>query len=304
MIDIPLTNELSSGNIVMLQISSGLQTSSGQTCVTPLTCTCNFFAMNQLPCRHMFALRKHLSLDLYFEEAVAQRWRIEFYQNSVLTGDSDSCFPGPVPVIQPKERVLSVSQRYKVANIQAQKLAVLTSETFMEKYKSRLLVLQNLVQIWEQDHEVTVSDSTATMNNSFPIEEPGALQEGGISKDQRLVFTDSGESSISAVECEERDVDLHHEEITMDEERTEHEDIPVDLVVEESNVNLEHEEIAIDLLDEERNVDLGHEEITARKERNVDIVNIKVSILALNTSVTMCGELVYFRMVHVMLLHA
>ena len=37
MIDIPLTNELSSGNTVMLQ------TSSGQTCVTPLTCTCNFF---------------------------------------------------------------------------------------------------------------------------------------------------------------------------------------------------------------------------------------------------------------------
>ena len=45
----------------------------------------------------------------------------------------------------------------------------------------------------------------------------------------------------------------------------------------ERNIDLEHEEITIDLLDEERNVDLGHEEITARKERNVDIVNIKVS---------------------------
>ena len=90
----------------------------------------------------MFALCKHLSLDLYFEEVASQRWRIEFYQNSVLTGDSNSFFPGPVPVvIQPRQRVLSVSQRYKVANIQAQKLAVLTSETSMEKYKRRLLVL-------------------------------------------------------------------------------------------------------------------------------------------------------------------
>ena len=65
--------------------------------------------------------------------------------------------------------MLSVSQRYKVANAEAQKLAVLTSETSMEKYKSRLLILQSLVQIWEQDHEVTVCDSTVTMNNPICI---------------------------------------------------------------------------------------------------------------------------------------
>ncbi|XP_065893160.1 uncharacterized protein [Dysidea avara] len=183
-------DELTSENIIVLQ------TSSGPTSVTPLSCTCQFFAMNQLPCRHVFALREHLNLDLYFVEAVAQRWCIEYYRNSALTGENDSSFSGTVPVIvQPRQAVLSVSQRYKVASAEAQKLAVLASETSMEKYKSRLLVLQNIAQIWEQDHEVAVSDSTAVMNSSLPIEEPSSLQEGIVVDSERRCLTD--------VECDD-----------------------------------------------------------------------------------------------------
>ena len=195
--------------------------------------------MNQFPCRHVFALRKHLNLDLYFEEAVGQRWRIEFYRSSVLTGDKlspVSAFSGPVPVhVQPRKGVLSVSQRYKVANAEAQKLAVLTSEASMDKYKSRLLILQSLVQIWEQDHEVTVCDSTVTMNNSLPIEEPGALQEGRILEDQKLAVADSGKRSIGVMECKERDVNLQDQEKSVD---LEYEEIIVDLECEETGINL------------------------------------------------------------------
>ena len=293
-IDIPLTNELCSESTIMLQ------TSSGQTCVTSLSCTCNFFAMNQLPCRHVFALRKHLNLDLYFEEAVGQRWQIEFYRSSVLTGDKlspVSAFSGPAPVhVQPRKGVLSVSQRYKVANAEAQKLAVLTSEASMEKYRSRLLILQSLVQIWEQYHEVTVCDSTVTMNNSLPIEEPGALQEGRISEDQRLAVTDSGKRSIGVVECKKRgvnledqdkSVDLEYEEIIVDLECEETgvnlgcEETSVDLECEEIGVNLECKETSVDLECKERDVNLECEEIDVDlecKRKGVEIVNIKASI--------------------------
>ena len=245
-----------------------LQTSSGQTSVTPLSCTCHFFAINQLPCRHVFALRKHLSLDLFFEEAVGQRWQIDYYRNSVLTGDNNGSFSGPVPVhVEPRQGVLSVSQRYKVANAEAQKLAVLTSEASMGKYKSRLLVLQSLVKIWEQDHEVTVSDSTATMNNSLPIEEPGALQDNRISEDQILI-TDSGERSIGVVECEERSINLDCEEKG------------INLEYEERGVDLDYDEKSVDLKYEERGVYLEYEESCVNLEcekRDVDIVNIKVN---------------------------
>ena len=74
--DILLTNDGFTGEDTIV-----LQTSSGLTTVTPLTCTCQFFGMSQLPCWHTFALRKH------FEEAVAQRWQIKYFQNSVLTGE-------------------------------------------------------------------------------------------------------------------------------------------------------------------------------------------------------------------------
>jgi len=36
----------------------------------------------------------------------------------------------------------------------------MASEGSMEKFCTRLSVLQNLVQIWEQDHDVTLTDIT------------------------------------------------------------------------------------------------------------------------------------------------
>ena len=146
----------------------------------------------------------------------------------------------------------------------------MTSEASMENI-SCLSILQSLVQIWEQDHEVTVCDSTVTMNNSLPIEEPGALQEGRISEDQRVAVTDSGKRSIGVVDCKKRGVNLEYQDKSVD---LEYEEIIVDLKCEETGVNLGCKETSVDLECEEIGVNLECKETSVDlecKERDVDL---------------------------------
>ena len=128
-----------------------LQTSSGMAQVTATSCTCQFSAMNELPCRHTFALRSKLNLDLYFEDAVAQRWLLDFYRGSLCSDIGDGSHPVSVTIV-PKPAVLTASQKYRAAFDEATKLATLVSEVSMEKYKQRLNVLRDLVRLWE-DHQ-------------------------------------------------------------------------------------------------------------------------------------------------------
>lgn len=138
-----------------------LPTSSGPAKVTVISCTCQFSTMNQLPCRHVFALRSQLQLDMYFEEGVAQRWRLDFYRSTIRpevhdVEDMDPDFQTVHFNVQPKPAVLSASQKYRSAICEAQKLATLASEVSMPRYRHRLRVLRDLVQLWEKDEDAAV----------------------------------------------------------------------------------------------------------------------------------------------------
>ncbi len=50
-----------------------------QSYVSPEQCQCSFFNSNGLPCRHILAERKKLSLPLYAKSLVPQRWTKDYY---------------------------------------------------------------------------------------------------------------------------------------------------------------------------------------------------------------------------------
>ena len=75
---------VASRNVVInepTQVTS-IITSCGETEITPTTCTCQFHQLNFLPCRHIFALRKSLEMDLYHEESVSSRWLMQQYKDN------------------------------------------------------------------------------------------------------------------------------------------------------------------------------------------------------------------------------
>ena len=123
-----------------------LQTSSGVTHVTSTSCTCQFSTMNQLPCRHIFALRTRQDLNLYFEDAVSSRWCLDYYRHHAsLVDDIDTDYQGATVYVQPRQVVMTQSQKYKKAFVEAQKLATLASEVSTVGFTEHLEVLKLIV---------------------------------------------------------------------------------------------------------------------------------------------------------------
>ncbi|KAJ8281155.1 hypothetical protein GJAV_G00064170 [Gymnothorax javanicus] len=110
-----------------------------------------------------------LGLDIYFEDLVAERWRVDFYRiassrklhNEDLTEDANSNdAPSNPTIIEAIPRrgcqALSQSQKYKCAFVEAQKLATLCSEVSMARYQQRMTILRNLGTHWEADEDVAI----------------------------------------------------------------------------------------------------------------------------------------------------
>ena len=174
-----------------------LQTSSGVTHVTSTSCTCQFSAMNQLPCRHIFALRAKQDQPIYFEDAVSNRWRLDYYRHHAsLAQDIDTNYQTATVYVQPQQAIMTQSQKYKKAFVEAQKLATLASEVSTVRFTERLKVLRQLTKLWEsgqqaavistefdivdEDADCDVSDTTteqATNTTSDPEVETNVIEE-------------------------------------------------------------------------------------------------------------------------------
>ena len=106
-----------------------------------------------------FAVRSKLGLSTFFEDVVAERWKIDFYTDSCATiapqhryDETVASQPIDVEALPTNHSNvrLSQSQKYRSAFLEAQKLATLASEVSMQKYLQRLSVLRSLVARWEQ----------------------------------------------------------------------------------------------------------------------------------------------------------
>jgi hypothetical protein len=76
------------------------------------------------------------------------------YRTTITNNTSEQ--PALIVAKNPCTAVLSTSQKYKCAFIEAQKLATMASEVSMERYKQRLQVLRDLVGMWEKDKDASV----------------------------------------------------------------------------------------------------------------------------------------------------
>ena len=61
-----------------IQVSS----SEGALHTTSTSCTCCSWLSMKLPCRHIFAIRQEMGLDIYDESLCDERWSMEYYRAS------------------------------------------------------------------------------------------------------------------------------------------------------------------------------------------------------------------------------
>ena len=137
-----------------------VKTSEGMKTVTVTECECIFQGSMKLPCRHIFALRKKLSLSLFDRSCCADRWTTSYYH---ATQRLFSDLPG-TPTVDisfhdyPKNRKLTQHEKFRKASILTTQLATVVSEASHVHFYRRLDLLKDLIDSWKSGNEVTLAD--------------------------------------------------------------------------------------------------------------------------------------------------
>ena len=125
----------------------------------------------RLPCQHIFKVRNIVELPLFEPELVKERWTMNYYEQLADAGFSsneDTCFGTPPASTTVKERgktVLTQAQKFRKALKTAQCLASLASEGGMVTFRSRMRVLEDIVENWQLGRDVRISISAKDMTH-------------------------------------------------------------------------------------------------------------------------------------------
>ena len=137
--------------------------------VTATKCTCSFRKSMQLPCRHIFAVRLHLSLDLFSPELCGTRWTLAYYCSShhvLVTGGGDSSTNNDAKALTifqnppNTQKVVSQHEKYHKAYHVTQKLASLASEAPMREFEEQLTTLEKLLALWQNGGRAVVVEAS------------------------------------------------------------------------------------------------------------------------------------------------
>ena len=135
-------------------------------------CSCSFKRTLVMPCRHIFAVRRSLSMSLFEDAMVGKRWLKSyqsegiFDQSSSSIGDSDD---GPlltkvhVSTLNSESNLtgtLARNQKFRKMQSLCQKLAMIASECGMPQYREKYAQVRRLIDLWENDIPAIVCASS------------------------------------------------------------------------------------------------------------------------------------------------
>uniref|UniRef100_A0A131XS24 Putative mumet1 n=1 Tax=Ixodes ricinus TaxID=34613 RepID=A0A131XS24_IXORI len=126
------------------------------------SCTCRFARSVQLPCRHIFFLRKQNGFPLFFTKGVAARWTRDYYQQACrLFADSDevSASVEMCDISVTGGRTLSQVQKYREVSTLLLQVSARIAGLAMTKYERYLDVIKQLRDAVEKGQDVCLADS-------------------------------------------------------------------------------------------------------------------------------------------------
>lgn len=183
-----------SDNVVLQEIEAGEKYSVAvQDCfieVTSSNCSCLFRKSMLLPCRHIFAVRKHLSFDVFSVVLCDRRWHADYFKaNGRVFTAKTRC--GGDPVTQANfaeavtdltvhtgkarpERTLSGPQKVKIGLQYGATLANLHADVGSKEFAERVDVYRKLEHLWQMGKRAFVGElinDQATIESRCPTSE-------------------------------------------------------------------------------------------------------------------------------------
>ncbi|XP_047126936.1 uncharacterized protein LOC124808018 [Hydra vulgaris] len=122
-------------------------------------CNCRFMSKMELPCYHLFQLRKFLMLPMFDVQLVNRRWTKEYYNQS-LRARNDTNITSSVEIVSEVDvkpvKTLTQAQKYRNLLKTCQLLASVGSEGGMVIFKKRQAQLEVILRQWQKGEEVTL----------------------------------------------------------------------------------------------------------------------------------------------------
>ncbi|XP_047145569.2 uncharacterized protein LOC124818598 [Hydra vulgaris] len=152
------------GDINLLQRENEyfmVNTTEGLHTVTWNFCSCMFRKSMHLPCRHIFAARQFLRINLFDNDLCAERWTLKYYRqhqrafNSPIMADELRSVEFHVA---PKKKLLSQHEKFKLALQETSFLATLVSESTGQTFEQCLSLLQALKKGWTDGKVMLVNE--------------------------------------------------------------------------------------------------------------------------------------------------
>lgn len=137
-----------------------------------------------LPCKHIFALRRHLQLELFDKMIVNQRWTMDYYKNNQRTlmsliednestenelpstSNNNMSIPLTTQGYRPPS---SYAQRRKKCLLLCNELADLAAQRTGMLFEQRFNLLKNLKTLWANDTAVLLTPIDVTDENGTQV---------------------------------------------------------------------------------------------------------------------------------------
>ena len=128
------------------------------------SCSCKFNNDNGLPCRHIFAVRRHSKLEMLTLDMIPDRWRKIAMRQSHSSNDLEQNDNTSKPIITAKRvSVLSQSEKYCKALPIIKDFANILSKCGEREFYEKLTFLENVRKCWREGNDVTVFEECNTM---------------------------------------------------------------------------------------------------------------------------------------------
>ena len=136
--------------------------------VSSQSCTCHFFTLNDLPCKHILAYRRTKRLSLFDQCTINRRWTLEYndmhskllfqLHKHIKREPSTALDEVASPMIyeQHTRKPISQQEKYKELYVLCQQIAAIASESGIEAYNHKKTVLQDLLQNWQNGRDVKI----------------------------------------------------------------------------------------------------------------------------------------------------
>ncbi|XP_065657184.1 uncharacterized protein LOC124806290 isoform X2 [Hydra vulgaris] len=185
------------GDINLLQRENEyfmVNTTEGLHTVTSNFCSCMFRNSMHLPCRHIFAARQFLRINLFNIDLCAERWTLKYYRqhqrafNSPVMADESRSVEFHVA---PKRKLLSQHEKFNLALQETSFLATLVSESTGQTFEQRLSLLQAIKKGW--------TDGKVMLVNELIDEDICSSQPESTLPSALTIITDSPINSLGCV---------------------------------------------------------------------------------------------------------